>query len=71
MAAGMSRCSGVTTARGHIAAMERTNVLCEALQDLLTDYTEGIVVPGCAQPWHWDVLVPCGLVEALAEASRE
>ena len=50
--------------------MPRSTDLCGALQDLLSDYIEGIVEPAGAAPWHWDVLAPCWLVDAIEAASR-
>ena len=42
-----------TEPQRHLAGMERSSMLREALQDLLSEYTSGIVLPGGAAPWHW------------------
>ena len=57
--------------RQYMRTMARTSELREALQDFLRDYTDGIILgPAETTPWHWDVLAPCRLVDAVAEASR-
>jgi hypothetical protein len=57
--------------RQHVLAMPRASELHEALQDLLRDYVEGMILePAGAAPWHWDVLAPCRLVDAVDSASR-
>ena len=57
--------------RQHIRSMRRSSALREALQDILLDYTDGIVEPAGATPWHWDVLAPCRLIDAVEEVSRQ
>lgn len=56
--------------RKHLLNMDRTSELREALQDLARDYIYGIAEPAGAEPWHWDVLAPCRLVDAVDSASR-
>ena len=56
--------------RQHVAAMAPATELLAALQDLLTMYRDGLVEPEGAEPWHWDVLAPCRLADAVDATSR-